>query len=171
MIITGADNLPHMLDKSMYDSWKSRMKLYIENRENGGMILNSVQHGLLVWPTIVQEDGTKYEELSAIEKLQADCLVVPVFTPGDDPIACLNKAMSFMSAIAALSQAAQTTIPNNAAFQTKDLNAYDYDCDAVSTAKAVLMANLSNYGLDVLSKVPHSEPYHNDMDNQSVYAM
>ncbi|GKA94833.1 hypothetical protein Tco_0816871 [Tanacetum coccineum] len=31
----------------------------------------------LVWPTIVQEDGTtrtkKYEELSVIEKLQVDC--------------------------------------------------------------------------------------------------
>ncbi|GKE57127.1 hypothetical protein Tco_1496312 [Tanacetum coccineum] len=41
------------------------------------------------------------------------------------------------------SQAAQTTIPNNAAFQTKDLDAYDSDCDDVSNAKAVLMANLS----------------------------
>ncbi|GJY49014.1 hypothetical protein Tco_0438970 [Tanacetum coccineum] len=61
----------------MYDSWKSRMELYIENRENKRMILNSVQHGLLVWPTIVKEDGTtrkeKYEELSAAEKLQAHC--------------------------------------------------------------------------------------------------
>ncbi|GJS76030.1 hypothetical protein Tco_0725911 [Tanacetum coccineum] len=41
------------------------------------MILNSVQNCPLVWPTIVQEDGTtrtkKYEELSVIEKLQADC--------------------------------------------------------------------------------------------------
>ncbi|GJW05053.1 hypothetical protein Tco_1563909 [Tanacetum coccineum] len=33
------------------------------------------------------------------------------------------------------------------------------------------MANLSNYGSDVISKVPHSEPYHNDMENQSVHAM
>ncbi|GJV44537.1 reverse transcriptase domain-containing protein [Tanacetum coccineum] len=68
-------------------------------------------------------------------------------------------------------QAAQTTIPNNAAFQTEDLDAYDSDCDDVSTAQAVLMANLSNYGSDVISEVPHSEPYHHDMDNQSVHAM
>ncbi|GJY05577.1 hypothetical protein Tco_0371517 [Tanacetum coccineum] len=47
----------------------------------------------------------------------------------------------------------------------------DYDCDDVSNAKAVLMANLSNYGSDVISEVPHSEPYHNHMDNQSVHAM
>ncbi|GKB16768.1 hypothetical protein Tco_0850691 [Tanacetum coccineum] len=41
------------------------------------MILDSVRNGPLVWPTIVQEDGTtrkkKYEELSVAEKLQADC--------------------------------------------------------------------------------------------------
>ncbi|GJS71490.1 retrovirus-related pol polyprotein from transposon TNT 1-94 [Tanacetum coccineum] len=68
-------------------------------------------------------------------------------------------------------QAAQTTIPNTAAFQTEDLDAYDSDCDDVSNAKAVLMANLSNYGSDVILEVPHFEPYHTDMDNQSVHAM
>ncbi|GJT63708.1 hypothetical protein Tco_0271358 [Tanacetum coccineum] len=77
MIIVGADNHPPMLEKSMYDSWKSRMELYIENRKNGSMILNSVQNGPFVWPTVAQEDGTtrikKYEELYVIEKLQADC--------------------------------------------------------------------------------------------------
>ncbi|GJR55827.1 integrase, catalytic region, zinc finger, CCHC-type containing protein [Tanacetum coccineum] len=54
-------------------------------------------------------------------------------------------------------QAAQTTIPNTAAFQTEDLDAYDSDCDDVSNAKAVLMANLSNYGSDVISEVPYFE--------------
>ncbi|GKB09568.1 integrase, catalytic region, zinc finger, CCHC-type containing protein [Tanacetum coccineum] len=41
------------------------------------MILNSLQNGPLVWPSVVEEDGTtrkkKYEELSVAEKLQADC--------------------------------------------------------------------------------------------------
>ncbi|GKB74710.1 hypothetical protein Tco_0936122 [Tanacetum coccineum] len=36
---------------------------------------------------------------------------------------------------------------------TKDLDAYDFDCDDVSNAKAVLMANLSNYGSDVILEV------------------
>ncbi|GJY67881.1 hypothetical protein Tco_0470863 [Tanacetum coccineum] len=40
------------------------------------MILNSVLNGLLVWPTIDEENGTtrtkKYEELSVAEKLQTD---------------------------------------------------------------------------------------------------
>ncbi|GJS84214.1 hypothetical protein Tco_0750755 [Tanacetum coccineum] len=270
MIISNADNRPPMLEKSLYDSWESRMELYIDNRENRRMILSLLLNGPLVWPTVVEEDGTtrtkKYEEIFVAEKLQADCdlkatnivlqglppdvyaivnhhkvakeiwdkvkllmqgtklslqekecqlydeydkfsfvkgehcisLVVPVFNQGDDPIADLNKAIDFlimagllrnkfkggknkvMMVIAMLAeamlaeaqvagqildeeqlafltdsgildgQAAQTTIPNTAAFQTKDLDAYDSDCDDVSNAKAVLMANLSNYGSDIL---------------------
>nr|GEX17241.1 hypothetical protein [Tanacetum cinerariifolium] len=49
-------------------------------------------------------------------------------------------------------QATQTTIPNTAAFQTKDLYAYNSDCDDVSNAKAVLMANLSDYGSNIISE-------------------
>ncbi|GJU10603.1 retrovirus-related pol polyprotein from transposon TNT 1-94 [Tanacetum coccineum] len=33
------------------------------------------------------------------------------------------------------------------------------------------MANISNYGSDVISEVPHSKTYLNDMENQSVHAM
>ncbi|GKB38710.1 hypothetical protein Tco_0883652 [Tanacetum coccineum] len=126
---------------------------------------------------------------------------VPVFSPRDDPIACLNKAMAFLTAgycatsskktrakvrgeilkvgrqellNATLPEAqevgqildeeqlafladpripasqAQTVIPHNAAFQTEDLDTYDSDCDDLSTAQAVLMANISNYGFDVV---------------------
>ncbi|GKG37990.1 hypothetical protein Tco_0457213, partial [Tanacetum coccineum] len=68
-------------------------------------------------------------------------------------------------------QDAQTIIPNIASFQTEDLDAYDFDCDDVFNAKAVLMANLSNYGSDVILEVPYHEPYLTDMDNQSVHTM
>ncbi|GJT19338.1 reverse transcriptase domain-containing protein [Tanacetum coccineum] len=47
----------------------------------------------------------------------------------------------------------QSVITHNAAYQADDLDAYDSYCDEISTAKAVLMANLSNYGYDVLSEV------------------
>ncbi|GJV80500.1 retrovirus-related pol polyprotein from transposon TNT 1-94 [Tanacetum coccineum] len=63
-------------------------------------------------------------------------------------------------------QTFQTIIPNNVAFQTEDLDTYDSDCDDISNAKAVLMANISNYGSDVISEVPHSETYLNEMENQ-----
>ncbi|GJS33414.1 hypothetical protein Tco_0531796 [Tanacetum coccineum] len=76
MILSGADNCPPMLDKDLYDSWKSRMELYMQNREHGRMILESVENGPLIWPT-VEENGVirtkKYAELSAAEKIQADC--------------------------------------------------------------------------------------------------
>ncbi|GJY82578.1 integrase, catalytic region, zinc finger, CCHC-type containing protein [Tanacetum coccineum] len=159
---------------------------------------------------------------------------VPIFSPGDDPIACLNKAMAFLTAVAssrgdkdkvilvlvkrvlllalretmsidkqgllnaitvkvkdiwlgnALSQSDQgmmhdpgipdgqtvlTIIPNNAAFQTEDLDTYDSDCDDISNAKAILMANISNFGSNVVTEVPNLETNLNDMGNQSVQAM
>ncbi|GJY02560.1 retrovirus-related pol polyprotein from transposon TNT 1-94 [Tanacetum coccineum] len=53
--------------------------------------------------------------------------------------------------------------------QTDDLDAYDSDCDDISSAKAVLMANLSSYDSDVFSEVPQHDSYqNNDMINQSV---
>ncbi|GJS28742.1 hypothetical protein Tco_0489362 [Tanacetum coccineum] len=155
-------------------------------------------------------------------------LAVLVFSLGDDPIACLNKAMAFLTSVASLrtagsqrgdkgkvimvliirvmlrvlgktiqedssgnwkildaeqlaflavpgipdGQAIQTIIPNNVAFQTEDLDTYDSDCHDISNAKAVLMANISNYDSDVISEVPYSDTYLNDdIENQSVHAM
>ncbi|GJT28368.1 hypothetical protein Tco_0908643 [Tanacetum coccineum] len=149
MILSGADNRLPMLDKDLYDSWKSRMELYMQNREHGRMILESVENGPLIWLTVEENSvirTKKYAELSAAEKIQADCdmkatniilqglpadiyslvnhhrvakdlwervqllmqctsltkqerecFAVPVFSPGDDPIACLNKAMVFLT--------------------------------------------------------------------------
>nr|GEV07087.1 hypothetical protein [Tanacetum cinerariifolium] len=40
----------------------------------------------------------------------------------------------------------------NATFRIADLDAYDLDCDDISSAKVVFIANLSSYGSDVLSE-------------------
>nr|GEX63996.1 hypothetical protein [Tanacetum cinerariifolium] len=75
-ILSGADNHLPMLEKDMYDSWKSLMELYMMNRQHGRMILESVENGPLLWPTIEQNRVTrpkKYSELSATEAIQADC--------------------------------------------------------------------------------------------------
>ncbi|GKE07896.1 retrovirus-related pol polyprotein from transposon TNT 1-94 [Tanacetum coccineum] len=318
MILFGADNRPPMLDKDLYDSWKSQMELYMQNREHERMILESFKHGPLIWP-MVEENGMirtkKYAELSVAEKIQADCdmkatniilqglptdiyslerecklydafdnfthimgeslhtyylrftqlitdmniykmkmeqfqvntkflnslppewsFAIPVFSPGDDPIAYLNKAMAFLTdgrqgrnysgttykgnatssrgnttsgqarvvkcyncqgerhmarqctqpkrlrnavwykekAMLAEAQEvgqildeeqlafltdlgipagqAQTIISHNASFQSKDLHTYDSDYDDLSTAQAILMANISNYGFDIISE-------------------
>nr|GEW34415.1 hypothetical protein [Tanacetum cinerariifolium] len=68
-------------------------------------------------------------------------------------------------------QAIQTIILNNAAFQNEDLDTYDSDCDDISNAKVVLMANISNYDSDVILEVPNSKTCFNDMENQGVHAM
>ncbi|GKD55581.1 hypothetical protein Tco_1288968 [Tanacetum coccineum] len=43
-ILSGADNRPPMLEKDMYDSWKSIMELYMMNRQDVRMILESVEN-------------------------------------------------------------------------------------------------------------------------------
>ncbi|GJQ89226.1 integrase, catalytic region, zinc finger, CCHC-type containing protein [Tanacetum coccineum] len=412
MILSGTDNLLPMLDKDLSDSWKSRIDLYMQNRENGRMILESGKQDLLIWPTIEENTVTrkkKYVELSATEKIQADCdlkatniilqglpsniyalvnhhrfakdiwekvqllilppkwskfvtdvklvkdlyttnfdqfhaylkqyelyanevhlmrerkaclqpksvlqieytvsrvnqqihlaefpqidtgLAVPVFKQGDDPIDSINKMMSFLSTVVtsrfsstnnqlrkssnprqqatihngrviiqplqgrqnsyaastsgtrantsgtggnysgqqrvvkcfncqteghmarkctkpkrkmdatwlrekvllveaqgngkvlneeelefladlgiAEGPVTQSVITHNAAYQADDLDAYDSDCDEISTVKEVLMGNLSSYGSDVLSEVPISDNTNNDMRNQSVQEM
>nr|GEZ58133.1 hypothetical protein [Tanacetum cinerariifolium] len=75
-ILSGVDNRPPMLEKDMYDSWKSRMELYMLNRQHGRKILESVKQGPLLWPSVEVEGVTrlkKYSELSAVEAIQADC--------------------------------------------------------------------------------------------------
>nr|GFD24106.1 hypothetical protein [Tanacetum cinerariifolium] len=52
------------------------MELYMLNRQHGRMILESVENGPILWPT-VEENGVtrlkKYSELSTTESIQADC--------------------------------------------------------------------------------------------------
>ncbi|GJU67104.1 retrovirus-related pol polyprotein from transposon TNT 1-94 [Tanacetum coccineum] len=73
-----------MLDKTMYNSWESRMFLYIKGKKNDRMMLESIENGPLVYPTVEKEG-----------------LAVLVFLLRDDPIACLNITMVFMSTIVA----------------------------------------------------------------------
>nr|GEV73202.1 hypothetical protein [Tanacetum cinerariifolium] len=75
-ILLGAENRHPMLEKDMYDSWRSRMEMYMLNRQHGRMILESVEHGPLLWPSVTEDGVTrlkKYSELSAAEAIQADC--------------------------------------------------------------------------------------------------
>nr|GEV88861.1 hypothetical protein [Tanacetum cinerariifolium] len=243
-----------MLDKDVYDSWKSRMELYMQNREHRRMILESVENGSLIWPTVEENRvirTKKYAKLSAAEKIQADCdmkatniilqdsgFAVPVFYLGDDQLHVstrqfFSNSYSFLKATiqdgrvtvqqvqgrqgqsyfgtsyksnATSSRrtiqarvvkcyncqgeghmARQCTEPKRRrsttwykdkamlaeaqeAGQTEDLKTYDSNCDDASNAKVVLMANISYYGPDVISETPHSKTYLNDMKNQSQFA-
>nr|GEU64922.1 integrase, catalytic region, zinc finger, CCHC-type, peptidase aspartic, catalytic [Tanacetum cinerariifolium] len=285
IIVAGAENLPPMLEKSMYDSWASRIRIFIKGKKHGRMMLDSIDNGPLVYPTVEENRQTrpkKYFELTKAQQLQDDCdvqatniilhglspdvyalvnhqeavkdiwdrvkmlmkgtelsyqeresrlynlfdkfayvqgeiiLAVPMFQQGEDPNECITKAMEFLSVIATrgiattskrnvaagqprvvkcynyqgeghmMRQCTQPKRPRNvacfkeklmlaeaqeAAFQTDELDAYDSDCDDLSSAKAVLMANLSSYDPEVLSEVPYSNSYLNDMVNQDVQEM
>nr|GFB39527.1 hypothetical protein [Tanacetum cinerariifolium] len=63
-------------------------------------------------------------------------------------------------------QTVQTIIPNTATFQTEDLDSYDSDYEDILNAKAVLMANIFNYGFDVISE----EKANKVQNNKSVTA-
>ncbi|GKD61204.1 hypothetical protein Tco_1298713, partial [Tanacetum coccineum] len=352
IIVAGAENRPPMLEKSMYDSWASIIRLFIKGKKNGRMMLDLINEGPLVYPTVVGEDGQprpkKYSELTKAQNFKMTVMFkqqisfFTVFHPmcmhlstikrqlrifridkfitdvklakslhttnydqlyaylsqherhankvrimrerypdplalvansqnlynpsqspqhsGEDPIDCINKAMAFLLAMAsrflpsnnqlktssnpinqatiqdgrvtvqqvqgrprssawfkeklmlvedqeagqildeeqlafiadpgidsswfneeqlafiadpriAEVQVAQQRIPQNSAFQTEDLDAYDSDCDDISSTKAVLMENLSSCDLDVLFEVPYSDTYPNDMINQDVQKM
>ncbi|GJQ97582.1 hypothetical protein Tco_0008721 [Tanacetum coccineum] len=134
----------------MYDSWGSHIRLFIKGKRHGRMMLDSIDNGPLVYPTVEENRQTrpmKYSELTEAQQLQDNY-----------DVQATNIILYGLP-------------PNNSAFQTEDLDAYDLDCDDLSSAKAVLMANLSSCDPDILSKVPYSDSYSNDMINQDVQEM
>ncbi|GJZ46014.1 hypothetical protein Tco_0593610 [Tanacetum coccineum] len=76
IIVAGAENRPSMREKTMYDSWAIRIHLFIKGKKHGRMMLDSIDNGLFVYPT-VKEDGQtrlkKYSELTKAQQLQDDC--------------------------------------------------------------------------------------------------
>ncbi|GKE37430.1 hypothetical protein Tco_1460835 [Tanacetum coccineum] len=44
IIVVGAENRPPMLEKSMYDSWASRIRLFIKGKKHGRMMLDSIDN-------------------------------------------------------------------------------------------------------------------------------
>nr|GEU90451.1 hypothetical protein [Tanacetum cinerariifolium] len=53
-----------MLEKSMYDSWSSRIRLFIKGKKNGRMMLDSIDNGPLVCPTVKENRQTRPKKYS-----------------------------------------------------------------------------------------------------------
>nr|GEU78583.1 copia protein [Tanacetum cinerariifolium] len=177
MILYDADR-PPILDKDLYDSWKSRIELYMQNRDHERMILKPVENGPFIWPTVKENGGLPANIYSLINhhRVAKDLWEkVQLLMRGDDLIACLNKAVAFLTTVASLRrdkgkvilvlviraillvleeimQVEMQGLLNATTVKTEDLDTYDSDCDDISNAKAVLMANISNYGSDVISE-------------------
>ncbi|GJS64948.1 retrovirus-related pol polyprotein from transposon TNT 1-94 [Tanacetum coccineum] len=60
----------------MYDSWASRIRLFIKGKKHGRLMLDSIDNGPLVYPTVEENGQTrpiKYFELTEAQQLQDDC--------------------------------------------------------------------------------------------------
>ncbi|GKA84452.1 hypothetical protein Tco_0806047 [Tanacetum coccineum] len=76
IIVVGVENRPPMLEKTMYDSWVSRIRLFIKGKKHGSMMLDFIDNGSLVYPTVKENGQTrpiKYSELTEAQQLQDDC--------------------------------------------------------------------------------------------------
>nr|GEX22772.1 hypothetical protein [Tanacetum cinerariifolium] len=65
-----------MLEKTMYDSWESRIRLFIKGNKHGRMMLDSINNDLLVYPNVEEDRKTrlkKYSKLTKAQQLQDDC--------------------------------------------------------------------------------------------------
>ncbi|GKA70260.1 hypothetical protein Tco_0776324 [Tanacetum coccineum] len=80
VIVAGADNRPSMLEKSQYNSWQSRMLLYIRGKENGKELYNSVINGPFQYVTVevpatpttlAYTRDITYDDLTYKEKIHA----------------------------------------------------------------------------------------------------
>nr|GEW33823.1 retrovirus-related Pol polyprotein from transposon TNT 1-94 [Tanacetum cinerariifolium] len=68
-------------------------------------------------------------------------------------------------------QTTQNVITHNAAYQADNLDAYDFDCNEINTAKIALMANLSHYGFNDIAKVHNQNNVTHNVINQAVQVM
>nr|GEU76458.1 hypothetical protein [Tanacetum cinerariifolium] len=165
MIIAGADNRPPMTKKyeelSVAEKHQVNCDLKATNIVLQGLPLNV--YAIVNHKKVAKEICDRVKLLMKGTKFslqEKDCLAVPMFTQGDDQIFCLNKAMALLTAVASsrvmllfLREIVKEDIQGLLdIIIVKDLDAYDSDCDDVSHAKAVLVANLSNYGSDIITE-------------------
>ncbi|GJR81599.1 hypothetical protein Tco_0152384 [Tanacetum coccineum] len=179
-LLSGGDNKPPMLEKHLYNSWKSRMKLYDEfdkfTYKKGEtlheyylrftLLLNDMN--IYKIPLEQFQVNTKFlntlpDEWSKFVtdvKLVKDLHTTNISQKGDDQLMQLIHMMSILTAVVHNPdpglpdiQTSQTVITHNAAYQADDLDAYDSDCDELNSAKIALMANLSRNGLDALTEL------------------
>nr|GEZ32262.1 hypothetical protein [Tanacetum cinerariifolium] len=170
-ILSGVDNRPPMLEKNMYDSWRSRMELYMLNKQHGMMILESVKHGPLLWPT-VEEDGVKklkkYFELSAAEAIQADCdvkatnIILQALSPEIYALVSTNKVakdlweriqistcLGFTTSVAQANLSTSSAVLSAISISATSINISDFSiCDIISYSS-----------IDYAPMVQHSSEY------------
>ncbi|GJZ54442.1 hypothetical protein Tco_0609327 [Tanacetum coccineum] len=157
-----------ILQPGEYDLWKMRMEQYLQCIDYTLWEILS-----LVVPTFLPGD----EPISYLLPIRG---IKQLFKMVESPFSKFKEdkaegkeldkeQLAFHADLRVADTQVAQTITHNATFQTNDLDAYESDCDDISSAKAVLMANLSSCDSDVISEVPYSDTSENDMMNQSVH--
>ncbi|GJV67789.1 hypothetical protein Tco_1483298 [Tanacetum coccineum] len=149
-----------------------------------------------VIPQVAYQSPQAPTQLITESPFRDTSFAVPVFSPGDDPIACLNKAMAFLTVVASLRfpstnnqlrtssnpgnqatiqdghmarQCTQPKRPRNASwYKEKAMLAEAQEAGQIFDEEQ--LAFLADPGIPA-DQVPNYETYLNDMDNQSVHAL
>ncbi|GKE16198.1 hypothetical protein Tco_1423775 [Tanacetum coccineum] len=119
VIVAGTGNLPPMLEKGMYDSWKTRICLYIKGEDNGEMLIDSIVNGPFQLKKEITIPGVNG---AANEKHQQDFLADRLEEMDDSDDLQLHTTSNF---------------------KANHVDAYDLDCDDVATACAIFIKSLS----------------------------
>nr|GEW38210.1 hypothetical protein [Tanacetum cinerariifolium] len=157
IIVVGAENRPPMLDKKMYNSWQSCILLYLIGKENEHLT--------------IQEIKLPFRMVELLfNKFKEDRVRVLLVWEPKEMLQVQEETMQLVKQglLSVITAKVKRIWQGN----TDNLDAYDSDCDDISSAKAVLMSNLLSYDSDVLSEVSqHDSSQNDDMINQSVQEM
>ncbi|GJW99341.1 hypothetical protein Tco_0183255 [Tanacetum coccineum] len=140
VIAAGAKTRPPMLEKGMHDSWKTRIWLYIEGKENGEMLIDSIVNGPyqlkkeITIPGVngvADEKSTVQDGRVTIQNIQGPQYQGYGVNSGKSP---------------AIGTRVTNTLHTTSNFKADHVDAYDSDCDDEATACAIFMASLSPTG-------------------------
>ncbi|GKA22699.1 hypothetical protein Tco_0708661 [Tanacetum coccineum] len=183
VIAAGSETYPPMLEKGMYDSWKTRIILYIHDKENGEVLKDSIDNSPYKFnPEIIVKDTDgvtkicrpqRLEDLAREERESIHSYYLR-FTELIDDMGMIPMTMSPMQI--------NMKFVNYLHLNGVDhVDAYDLDCNDEATANAIFTENLSSvgslnddtieprYDSDIHSEVPHYDTYHDfDMLNSNI---
>ncbi|GKA74994.1 integrase, catalytic region, zinc finger, CCHC-type containing protein [Tanacetum coccineum] len=191
IIVAGAENRPPMLEKSMYDSWASRIRLFIKGKKHGRMMLDSIDNGPLVYPTVEENGQTrpkKYSELTEAQQLQDDCdvqatnIILHGLPPDELLLTIKGKFAVGPSRVVKCyncqgeghmeRQCTQPKRPRNAVwFKEKLMLAEAQEAGQILDEEQLTFLAETCCDPEVLSEVAYSDSYSNYMINQDVQEM
>nr|GEW71718.1 hypothetical protein [Tanacetum cinerariifolium] len=152
------DYAPTVHQHSEYSSPKTRLVVLVFQK--GGDPIDAINH-MMSFLTAVVTSRVTIQPIQGRQNFMTDGLSRP-FASGSGGasgkqrvIVCYNSKgeLEFLADPGmAESSSNQNVVTTNAAYQADDLDAYDFDCDELNSAKISLMENLSHYGSDNLAE-------------------